>query len=256
MTNDKPIILISNDDGINAPGIRYLIECVADMGHVIVAAPDGARSGFASAITVDSPLRIVRHEDFAGAEMWAINGTPTDCVKLAMNTVVQRKPALMLSGINHGSNSGNSVIYSGTMGAVLEACMLDIPAIGFSLLEHSWDADFSECRSFIREISGKTLKYGLPNGICLNVNIPARCKPLGMKVTHASMGHWEKEYSHHKDAEGLPYYKLTGNYVDNDPNDSQTDNYWLNRQYVSIVPVRPDQTAFDALKQIEHQFSI
>lgn len=251
MTDSRPIILISNDDGIEAPGLRYLIECVADMGRVIVAAPDGPRSGQASAITCDNPLRISQCPDFHGAQMWSVSGTPVDCVKLALNTVLTERPTLMVSGINHGSNSGNSVIYSGTMGAVIEGCMAGIPSVGFSLLHHSWKADFSQCGDIVRKVCSKVLERGLPEDICLNVNIPARCTPKGIKVTRASMGHWTEEYSRYEDPHGRPYYWLTGSYVDNDPDDPTTDNYWLDRQYATVVPVKPDQTSLKAIDEVK-----
>lgn len=242
MTNDRPLIFISNDDGIEAPGLRYLIETVSPVGHVIVAAPTSAQSGKASAITVDEPLRIERRPDCCGAEMYAINGTPVDCVKLGLHAILPKKPDLMLSGINHGSNSGNSLIYSGTMGAAMEACMAGIDAVGFSLLHHSWEADFSQCGPVIRRIIEQVLTQGLPKGICLNVNIPARCIPKGIKVTESSRGQWTEEYQEYTDPHGRKFYLLTGRYIDNDPDNPDTDNYWLDRQYATVVPVLPDQT--------------
>lgn len=245
MTAEKPLILLTNDDGLNAPGLRYLIECVSNMDspEIIVVAPSGPRSGQASAITVDSPLRVTRTEDYLGAQMWSCTGTPVDCVKLAMNAVVPRRPDLLLSGINHGSNSGINVLYSGTMGAVMEGCLLGIPSVGFSLLHHSWSADFSKCGSIVNHVSRIVLSKGLPAGVCLNVNIPARCTPKGLKVARGSMGHWTDEYARYVDPHGKPYYWLTGKYVDDNPDDPTTDNYWLDRQYATIVPIRPDQTA-------------
>lgn len=242
MTTDTPLILISNDDGVTAPGMESLIETVSPMGHVVTVAPDAPRSGQSSAITVDTPLRITRHPDYCGAEIYSVNGTPVDCIKLAMHTIVPRRPDIVLSGINHGSNSGNSIIYSGTMGAIIEACMLGIPAIGYSLLHHSWKADFSQCAPFIRHITSRVLRSGLPDDVCLNVNIPARCTPKGIKIVNAAHGHWTEEYAEYTDPHGRPYYWLTGHFENTDPDDPTTDNYWLDRQYVTVVPVRPDQT--------------
>lgn len=254
MTDETPLILISNDDGIDAPGLRSLVHTVSGMGHVIVVAPGTAQSGKASAITVDEPLRIHRHDDFEGAEMYSVNGTPVDCIKLSLNAIVPRKPDLVLSGINHGSNSGNSLIYSGTMGAVMEACMGGINAIGFSLLHHSWQADFSQCGMVIRPITERVLREGLPDGVCLNVNIPARCTPLGIKVTESSRGHWTEEYKRYEDPHGRPFYLLTGRYIDDDPNNDATDNYWLDRQYATVVPVLPDQTYTPAIPELRKCF--
>lgn len=251
MSESKPLILISNDDGVEAKGLRFLIECVKDMGDVIAVAPSGPRSGQSSAITVDSPLRIKSYPDYFGCKVYSVNGTPVDCIKLAMHTLVSRKPDIVLSGVNHGSNSGNSVIYSGTMGAVMEACMLGIPSIGYSLLHHSIEADFSECTPFIAEITRKVLSAGLPDGICLNVNIPAQCKPKGLKVVRAARGYWTEEYAEYIDPNGKPYYWLTGKFNNEEPDNPDTDNYWLAREYVSVVPVRPDQSAVDVIGKIK-----
>lgn len=250
MTNRQPLILISNDDGINAPGLRYLIENAVQFGHVIVSAPDSAQSGKASAITVEEPLRIHRHYDYCGAEMYSINGTPVDCIKLGLHAIVPHFPDLMLSGINHGSNSGDSIIYSGTMGAVMEACMAGINAIGFSLLHHSWAADFSGCGETACTIIRQVLQHGLPDKVCLNVNIPARCTPKGIKVAEASRGHWTEQYRDYTDPHGRKFFMLTGKYIDDDPDDTSTDNYWLERQYASVVPVRPDQTYTPAISPL------
>lgn len=254
MTNasQRPVILICNDDGVNAPGLRFLIEAVKVIGDVIAVAPTEPRSGQSSAISVGVPLRITRRDDFDGAEVYAVNGTPVDCVKLAMHTVLKdRKIDIMLSGINHGSNAGNCVVYSGTMGAAIEACMLGIPAIGFSLLSHSWNADFTQCGPYVTGITEKVLKHGLPKGICLNVNIPADCIPKGLRVARASEGYWTEEYVDYKDPMGKPFYFLSGKFVDTDRNHAETDNYWLDRNYVTVVPTRPDPTALDEIARIE-----
>lgn len=248
----KPTILICNDDGVDAPGIRYLIKTVAKFGHVIAVAPTGPRSGQSSAISVNVPLRIKRLDDYEGAEIYAVNGTPVDCVKLAMHTVLSgKKVDLMLSGINHGSNAGNCVVYSGTMGAAIEACMLGIPAIGFSFLNHSWSADFSVCEPYINNITEKVLHNGLPHGICLNVNIPTNCTPKGIKVARAGEGYWTEEYVNYNDPMGKPFYFLSGQFINTDKNSEQTDTYWLDNEYVTVVPVRPDVTAIDTIEQIE-----
>lgn len=256
MVAERPLIMISNDDGIQAPGLRYLVECVAPLGDVIVVAPASAQSGKASAITVEEPLRLNRHDDYCGAQMWSVNGTPVDCIKLGLHAVMPRRPDVMLSGINHGSNSGNSVIYSGTMGAVMEACMEGIPAIGYSLLHHSWEADFSQCGPFVERITRAVIEKGLPNQICLNVNIPARCTPKGIKVTRASRGHWTEQYARYEDPSGRPYYWLTGHFVDDEPDNPETDNYWLNRQWVTVVPVLPDQTAESVIPVVQSILSV
>ncbi len=246
----QPLILVTNDDGAHAPGLHHLIRTLHSFGQVIAVAPDGPRSGQASAITVETPLRISRCSAYDYAEIYAVNGTPVDCVKLAMHAIVPRRPDIIVSGINHGSNSGNSVIYSGTMGAVMEGCMLGIPSIGYSLLHHSIAADFSHTTPWIQQITSRVLTNGLPPQVCLNVNIPAKCEPLGIKVCEASPGHWTEEYRDYTDPSGRTFYMLTGKFHDDDPDNPAYDNYWLSRQYISVVPVRPDQTCTPALPQI------
>ncbi|MCM1349515.1 MAG: 5'/3'-nucleotidase SurE [Firmicutes bacterium] len=247
----EPTIFICNDDGVEAPGLRFLIESVSRLGKVIAVAPSAPRSGQSSAITVDSPLRITRQSDIDGAEVYSVNGTPVDCVKLAMHTILSgRHVDILLSGINHGSNAGNCVVYSGTMGAAFEGCMLGIPSIGFSLLHHSWSADFTQCGPYVTEITQAVLKNGLPKGICLNVNIPAKCVPNGMKVVRAGEGYWTEEYADYKDPQGKPFHLLTGRYIDLDPKSDSTDTYWLDRNFVTVVPVRPDPTAIDEIDNI------
>lgn len=255
MTEEKPLILITNDDGVNARGIHHLVECVAEMGYVIVVAPSGPQSGQSSAITVNSPLYITKHDNYIGAEIYSVNGTPVDCIKLAMHTIVPRRPDLVLSGINHGANSGNAIIYSGTMGAALEACMLGIDAIGYSYLDHSKDADFSSTNPIIAHITEKVIKDGLPKGICLNVNIPAHCTPQGIKVVRAARGFWTEEYQRYENPIGHPFYMLTGTFTNNDPQLNETDNYWLDRNYATVVPVIPDQTAVNYRETIKDLLS-
>lgn len=247
---DRKLILISNDDGIHTSGLRTLIDSVSHLGDVIVAAPTAPQSGKSSAITVMEPLRIYRREDYNGAKMYAISGTPVDCVKLAMHTIVPRRPDIVLAGINHGSNAGNSIIYSGTMGAVFEGCMTGIPSVGYSLLDHSLDADFSETIPYIKDITERVINHGLPKGVCLNVNFPANVPIKGAKVVRAALGHWTEEYRRYDDPTEHPFYMLTGTFVIEDPDPESTDIYWLDRQYASIVPARADQTATDELATI------
>ncbi len=252
---DRPLILISNDDGVGTKGLRHLVDCVSHLGDIIVVAPATAQSGMSSAITVGNPLRVMEHDDYNGAKIYSVNGTPVDCIKLAMHAVVPRKPDLILAGINHGSNSGNSIIYSGTMGAVLEGSMLEIPSIGYSLTHHSLKADFSECTPFIKEITAKVLEHGLPKGVCLNVNFPAKVKIKGLKVVHSAQGHWTEEYRKYEDPSGHPFYILTGKYVPNDPNDDQSDVYWLDRDYASVVPAQADQSDLAAIPAVTQLLS-
>lgn len=254
--NTRPLLMLSNDDGVSAKGLRYLIETLAHFGDIIAVAPDGPRSGQSSAITVDQPLRVTRHADWLGARIYSVNGTPADCVKLGLHAIMPRKPDLMLCGVNHGSNAGNSVLYSGTMGAVMEACMVGIPSIGYSLLHHSLDADFTECGPFITDITSRVMNGGLPAGICLNVNIPALVRPAGIKVTRAARGYWTEEYVDRIDPHGVPYWWLTGKFHNSEPDDPETDEYWLKRDYVTVVPVRVDQSAVDKIEDIKRLIDV
>lgn len=249
----KPLIFITNDDGVSAPGIHRLAEAASCIGEVVVVAPDGPKSGQASAITVDSPLRLTKVDFGGGIEAYSVNGTPVDCVKLGIHALMRdRRPDILLSGINHGSNSGNSVIYSGTMGAVIEGNFVGIPSVGFSLLDHSHDADFSLILPWVKRITDKVLETGLPKDVCLNVNFPKGCEPKGMKMAVGARGHWTEEYAEYISPGGKPFYLLTGRYINDDPDDPTTDNYWLDRGWGTIVPVRPDQTAFDHVKGLEY----
>lgn len=243
----KPLILISNDDGINSPGLHRLIDYVRHLGDIVVAAPDGPCSGKSAALTVNAPLRISEHPDYNGAIMRSVSGTPVDCIKIAMHNIVPRRPDLVLSGINHGSNAGNSIIYSGTMGAAMEACMIGIPAIGYSLLSHAIDADFSETEPYIEQITKAVLAKGLPKDVCLNVNFPAKCKIEGMKVVRAADSHWTEEYQQYVDPNGKPFYWLSGKIVNEEPDNSETDLYWLDRNYATVVPSCSTRNAVNAL---------
>lgn len=247
----RPVILVSNDDGIAAPGLHRLVECVAGLGDVYVVAPDDARSGQSSAMTVNAPLRIAEHETYLGAKMYSVNGTPVDCVKLALHCIVPRHPALMVSGINHGSNAGNSVIYSGTMGAAFEACMAGIPSVGYSLLHHSVKADFTRCLPYVRDISKRVIEQGLPANICLNINFPARVDIKGLKVVRAAISRWTEEYADMTDPHGKPFYWLTGRQINEEPDSTDTDLYWLDRDYATLVPCRADQSATDLIPTID-----
>lgn len=244
---EKPLILISNDDGIESAGIHRLVDYVKDFGEVWVVAPDRPHSGQSSAMTVNAPLHIAQKPDYNGARMFAVTGTPVDCVKLAYHTILPRTPRLMLCGINHGSNAGNSIIYSGTMGAVMEATTIGIPAVGYSLLSHSPSADFSETERFIRHITTRVLNHGLPAGICLNVNFPADVKIKGMKVVRAATSHWTEEFQEYTDPHGHKFYWLKGRIINEEPEAEDTDLTWLDRGYATIVPARVNQNALDCL---------
>jgi 5'-nucleotidase len=251
----RPLILITNDDSINAPGIKKLAECALNFGDVIIAGPTHPQSGQSSALSVDKPLRINELDDYCGARMFSISGTPVDCVKLALNSICPRKPDLVLAGINHGSNSGNAIIYSGTMGAVIEGCTVGISSVGFSLCSHSMNADFDLAKQHIINIIEATLKNPLPKHVALNVNIPAKVTPKGVRVCRAAQGHWSEEYERFIDPNGKPFYWLTGRFVNEEADATNTDEYWLSHDYISVVPVNIDQTDAAQIEPMTHIYT-
>ncbi|MCD4746873.1 MAG: 5'/3'-nucleotidase SurE [Bacteroidales bacterium] len=247
----KPVILITNDDGINAPGIRILIEIMREIGEVVVVAPDKPQSGMSHAITVSVPLRLKKIVDKKDYKEYSCNGTPVDSVKLGGKIIIKGKPDLLVSGINHGSNSSINIIYSGTMAAVLEAAIDGIPSIGFSILDYSMKADFKGSEKFIKKIAENVLKNGLPSGTCLNVNIPTidKSKIKGIKVCKQAKGYWKEEFDERKDPHKRDYYWLTGVFQNGDK-DSDTDEWALANNYISVVPVKFDFTAYEAISVI------
>jgi 5'-nucleotidase len=251
----KPLILVVNDDGINAPGIRKLISIMNDFGDVVVVAPDGPQSGKGHAITIESTIRCDKVIMDDGPQIeYSCSGTPVDCVKLAVNKLLTRKPDLCVSGINHGSNSSINVIYSGTMSAAVEGSLEGIPSIGFSLLDYSHEANFSEGEKYIREITKSVLESGLPDGVCLNVNIPKteEGKEIkGVKVCRQAKANWEEEFDERIDPKGRTYYWLTGKFVNYDKGDD-TDERSLENHYISVVPVQYDVTAHHAISKLNN----
>ena len=251
----KPLILVVNDDGINAPGIRKLISIMNDFGDVVVVAPDGPQSGKGHAITIESTIRCDKVIMDDGPQIeYSCTGTPVDCVKLAVNKLLTRKPDLCVSGINHGSNSSINVIYSGTMSAAVEGSLEGIPSIGFSLLDYSHEANFSEGEKYIREITKSVLESGLPDGVCLNVNIPKKEEGKeikGVKVCRQAKANWEEEFDERIDPKGRTYYWLTGKFVNYDQGDD-TDERSLENHYISVVPVQYDVTAHHAISKLNN----
>jgi 5'-nucleotidase len=255
MNKKKPLILVTNDDGITAPGIRTLIEVMKEIGDVVVVAPDSPQSGMGHAITISDTLfceQVTIKESYKHKE-YSCSGTPADCVKIATQEILDRKPDLCVSGINHGSNSSINVIYSGTMSAAVEAGIEGIPAIGFSLLDYSLNADFEPARKYVKAIVRNTLKNGLPEGVVLNVNIPklASGEIKGMKVCRQANAHWEEEFDKRRSPQGRDYYWLTGTFVNKDEG-KDTDEQALADGYVSIVPVQFDLTAHHFLKELNN----
>jgi 5'-nucleotidase len=248
-----PVILITNDDGISAPGIRNLVEAVKGLGKVVVVAPDKPQSGMGHAITIGNPLRLnPMHHLFEGVEAWQCSGTPVDCVKLAVDKVLRKKPDICLSGINHGANHSINVIYSGTMSAAVEAAIESIPSVGFSLLDYSVEADFSAARKYVRIIVEQVLNRPLDKHLILNVNFPAVPDALikGIKVCRQAYAKYEEDFVERNDPNSKKYYWLTGKFVNFDKG-RDTDVWALEHNYVSVVPVQFDMTNYVLKSKLE-----
>tara|TARA_B100000700_G_scaffold145444_1_gene161839 strand:+ start:148 stop:915 length:768 start_codon:yes stop_codon:yes gene_type:complete len=251
----KPLILVVNDDGLNAPGIRKLISIMNDFGEVLVVAPNSSQSGKSHAITIESTIRCDKVIIDNGPQIeYSCSGTPVDCVKLAFNKLIPRKPDLCVSGINHGSNSSINVIYSGTMAAAVEGALEGVPSIGFSLLDYSINANFSESEKYIRKITQSILTNGLPEGVCLNVNIPKSLDGQnikGIKICRQAKANWIEEFDERKDPKDKKYYWLTGKFINYD-NGDDTDEKALENHYVSVVPVKYDLTDYNVISKLNH----
>lgn len=255
----KPVILVTNDDGIISPGIRALVEVMIKFGDVTVVAPDSPQSGMGHAITIHDPLRMQKVDVFDDLNIpsYQCSGTPADCVKIAIDKILFRKPDLCVSGINHGSNASINVIYSGTMSAAVEAAIAGIPAIGFSLLDFSFDADFEPAKYFVEKIVRNMLNAGLNKDALLNVNIPKL--PLheikGVKICRQANAKWEEEFDERRDPNGKSYYWLTGKFVNNDQGED-TDVWALDNGFVSVVPVQFDLTHYHAISYINQNWNL
>lgn len=248
----KPLILVTNDDGITAPGIRALISVMKEIGEVVVVAPDSPQSATGHAITINSTLFINKIDIDPEIETeYSCSGTPVDCVKFAVNEILKRKPDLCVSGVNHGSNSSINVIYSGTMSAAVEAGIEGIPAIGFSLLDYNWNADFEPIKTSIKKITLEVLENGLPDGVILNVNFPKlKEKDIkGIKICRQAKAMWQERFDKRQTPHGRDYYWLTGEFINMD-NGEDTDEWALEHGYISVVPVQFDLTAHHAMQTL------
>ncbi len=247
----KPLILITNDDGITANGIKNLVNAMRPLGRIVVVAPDKPQSGMGHAITIHEPLRLNKSDQFEGIEAYTCSGTPVDCVKIALYEILKARPALIVSGINHGSNAATNILYSGTMSAAVEGAIEDIPSIGFSLLDFDANADFEGSGYYAHKIAKEVLKQSLPKNTCLNVNIPKG--PLkqikGTKVCRQGKAFWDDQFIKRQDPFGKDYYWITGDFSVTDHGED-TDMWALDHQYVSIVPTQFDMTAFSLISQL------
>ena len=248
---NKPLLLLTNDDGVQALGLISLIEAVRPLGEVVVVAPDSPRSGMSSAITAFNPIRATLLKKEEGLTVYSCTGTPVDCVKLGLNKLLDRKPDLLLSGINHGSNAAICVIYSGTMGAALEGCIVGIPSVGISLTDHSPCADFSQAVKYGKLVAEKVLANGLPEGICLNLNIPDVPEVKGLKICSQTKGYWTKEFMEMEDPVGKTVYWLTGEFFNQEPDNTSCDEWVLDQGYAALVPLRIDMTDYSFLEKIK-----
>ena len=249
---EQPIILITNDDGVTAPGIRSLVEAVKDLGKIVVVAPDKPQSGMGHAITIGFPLRLQKVHLMDDVETWQCSGTPVDCVKLAVDKILHRKPDICLSGINHGANHSINVIYSGTMSAAIEASIESIPSVGFSLLNYSMEADFSGAQKYARLIVQQLLKTKQDKHLCLNVNFPNVDGSLikGVKFCRQAYAKYVEDFNERTDPSGKNYYWLTGEFKNFDKG-KDTDVWALEHNFVSVVPVQFDLTNYKLKKQLE-----
>ena len=256
----RPLILISNDDGYQAKGINDLIEMVRTLADVLVCAPDGPRSGQACAFSATTPLTLTQRRKEDGVEVWSCNGTPVDCVKMALANLCPRKPDMVIGGINHGDNASVNTHYSGTMGVTLEGCMKYIPSVAYSLCDYRADADFSPLKPYVQRITQHVLENGLPKGVCLNVNFPLleptanSQQPMaykGVKICRMSLGSWYSETSRCHHPRGYDYWWMVGHYQNDEPEAEDTDRWALDNGYVAITPTRIDVTAYEAMDDLK-----
>jgi len=248
---NKLQILITNDDGISAPGIRFLIDVMKDYGNIAIMAPDKPQSGTGHAITFSEPLKIKTITQTDHYKEYSCNGTPVDCIKLGENVILDKKPDLVVSGVNHGSNAAINIIYSGTMAAVLEACIDEIPAIGFSIDTYKNDVDFEPSRPFIKKIVQGIIDKGMPKDICLNINIPHTDNIKGIKVCRQAKASWKEGFDSRVNPRGENYHWLTGSFVVDDEGED-SDLKAIDRAYISLVPVQVDLTAYKAMDEFRY----
>jgi 5'-nucleotidase len=251
MNSEKPFILISNDDGYQAKGLNSLVDMIRDMADILVCAPDSGRSGSACAFTAVDPLIMVPQKKEEGLEVWSCSGTPVDSVKLALNELCkERRPQMVIGGINHGDNASVNAHYSGTMGVTLEGCMKYIPSVAFSLCSHDYFSDFSPLRPYVRSIVRKVLDNGLPKGVCLNVNFPDTDKFKGVKICRMAYGTWYDEAVKQRHPRGYDYWWMVGKYKNDEPEAEDTDNWAVNHGYIAVTPTKIDVTAYEAMESL------
>jgi 5'-nucleotidase len=250
---ERPLILVTNDDGIYAPGITFLAKVASKFGRIVVVAPDKPQSGMGHAITINSTLRIQKTNYHQAEIEYSCSGTPVDCVKMAVNHILKRRPDLVVSGVNHGSNSSINIIYSGTMSAAIEGALEGTPSIGFSLCDYSMEADFAQAEKYVAEIISNSLQTRMPKGTCLNVNIPklSASELKGIRVVRQAKANWVEKFEERKDPYGKEYYWLTGEFVNFEPESFDTDEWALANGYISVVPTHADLTSHQSIAPLK-----
>ncbi len=254
----RPLILVSNDDGITSNGIRTLIQVMQEIGDVVVVAPDSPQSGMGHAITIGNTLRLEETDIFGEIPAFKCSGTPADCVKIAKHFVLKdQQPDVVVSGINHGSNTSISVLYSGTMSAAIEAAIEGMPAIGFSLCDYDWEAKFDHVKEYVKHITLEVINKGLPKGVALNVNFPTKQKQSirGIKICRQARAKWQEEFDQRFDPNGRRYFWMAGNFVNFDKGEDN-DEWAIANNYVSIVPCLFDMTAHHAISTINDDWDL
>ena len=249
----RPVILISNDDGVDAMGINALVEIVRDLGEVVVVAPDGGRSGSSLAITTTIPVRYHLVKEEEGVRYYSCTGTPCDCIKMALEKILPEKPSVILGGINHGDNAAVNAHYSGTIAICIEGTMKDIPSIGLSSCAFKREGDFLRLRHHIHDLVERVLKHGLPPQVYLNVNYPKVRELKGTRICKMGLGDWIDEWVECEDPRGGKYFWMAGNYESYNPDDEGTDTWALNHGYVAITPITLDQTAYGAFDRLNKE---
>ena len=251
----RKLILISNDDGYEAKGLRSLVDMIRHLADIVVCAPEAPRSGFSRAFSATTPLRLKLREQQEGLEIWSCNGTPVDCVKMAFAEILTRRPDMVIGGINHGDNGSVNSHYSGTMGVTIEGCMKYVPSVAYSLCDHDDDADFEPMRRYVQQFTERVLGEGLPEGVCLNVNFPVLTSGMtdykGVKICRMAHGTWCNEVTRCHHPRGYDYYWMVGHFRNDEPEATDTDNWAVNNGYVSITPTALDLTHYEMLRQMK-----
>jgi 5'-nucleotidase len=254
MKETLPLIFVSNDDGVDAKGLKCLVSMLKPLGHVVVVAPEGPRSGAACSISTHGNVSLHRVSSDGNLDVWTCSGTPVDCVKLGLEQALPQQPDIVIGGINHGDNASVNVHYSGTMGLVMEGCMKGVPSVGFSLCSFDANADFSPLSSYVQTITRYVLNHGLPRMTCLNVNFPVASSFQGMRICRMAYGLWDSEWKRQERPDGDSVFSLTGCYTCTEPDDDTTDNWALTHGYVAVTPTHIDVTDYELLHILKGEF--